>query len=408
MNSDNIIIKNSDGSLLVPDNPVIPFIEGDGTGPDIWKATKIVLDQAVKISYKGVKKISWREIYAGEKCFKQTGQWITKETFDAIKTYIVAIKGPLTTPVGEGMRSLNVLLRQKLDLYACVRPVKYIDSVPSPVKNPHKINMVVFRENTEDVYSGIEWESGSDAAKQVISFLETKMNVVLSGNPGIGIKPISEKNSKRLVAAAISYALERNLKSVTLMHKGNIMKFTEGAFKRWGYEVAKEEFKDKTVTEEELGWAPCDQYPEGKIVIKDRIADMMFQQVLLRPDEFDVIATTNLNGDYISDALAAQAGGLGMAPGANIGYECAVFEATHGTAPKYAGLDKVNPGSLILSGAMMFDYIGWTQAADLVRHALQTTVKQGAVTYDLARQIKGAKEVKCSEFAALIAENMSR
>ncbi len=408
MNQNNIIIKNSNGSISVPDNPVIPFIEGDGTGPDIWRASRMVLDAAVSISYKGGKKISWLEIYAGEKCFKKTGQWITKETFDAIKKYIVAIKGPLTTPVGEGMRSLNVLLRQKLDLYACIRPVKYIDPVPSPVKNPQKINMVVFRENTEDVYAGIEWESGSDASKKVISFLKNQMNVVLPENPGIGIKPISEKNSKRLVAAAISHALERNLKSVTLMHKGNIMKFTEGAFMRWGYEVAKEEFGDKTVTEEELGWVSYDKYPEGKLVIKDRIADMLFQQILLRPDEFDVIATTNLNGDYISDALAAQAGGLGMAPGANIGDECAVFEATHGTAPKYSGLDKVNPGSLILSGAMMLDYIEWTQAADLVRHALQTTVKQGAVTYDLARQIAGAKEVKCSEFAKLIIDNMSR
>jgi len=408
MNQNNIIIKNSNGSMSVPDNPVIPFIEGDGTGPDIWRASKMVLDAAVSISYKGGKKISWLEIYAGEKCFKKTGQWITKETFDAIKKYIVAIKGPLTTPVGEGMRSLNVLLRQKLDLYACVRPVKYIDQVPSPVKNPQKINMVVFRENTEDVYAGIEWESGSDASKQVISFLKNQMDVVLPENPGIGIKPISEKNSKRLVAAAISHALERNLKSVTLMHKGNIMKFTEGAFMQWGYEVAKEEFGDKTVTEEELNWVSYDKYPEGKLVIKDRISDMLFQQILLRPDEFDVIATTNLNGDYISDALAAQAGGLGMAPGANIGDECAVFEATHGTAPKYSGLDKVNPGSLILSGAMMLDYIEWTQAADLVRHALQTTVKQGSVTYDLARQIAGAKEVKCSEFAKLIIDNMSR
>ena len=408
MNQNNIIIKNSNGSMSVPDNPVIPFIEGDGTGPDIWRASKMVLDAAVSISYKGGKKISWLEIYAGEKCFKKTGQWITKETFDAIKKYIVAIKGPLTTPVGEGMRSLNVLLRQKLDLYACVRPVKYIDQVPSPVKNPQKINMVVFRENTEDVYAGIEWESGSDASKQVISFLKNQMDVVLPENPGIGIKPISEKNSKRLVAAAISHALERNLKSVTLMHKGNIMKFTEGAFMQWGYEVAKEEFGDKTVTEEELNWVSYDKYPEGKLVIKDRISDMLFQQILLRPDEFDVIATTNLNGDYISDALAAQAGGLGMAPGANIGDECAVFEATHGTAPKYSGLDKVNPGSLILSGAMMLDYIEWTRAADLVRHALQTTVKQGSVTYDLARQIAGAKEVKCSEFAKLIIDNMSR
>lgn len=407
MNHNNTIIKNSDGSITVPDNPVIPFIEGDGTGPDIWRASKTVLDAAVETSYKGGKKISWREIYAGEKSFNKTGKWITEDTFDAIKKYIVAIKGPLTTPVGEGMRSLNVLLRQKLDLYACVRPVKYIENVPSPVKNPHKIDMVVFRENTEDVYAGIEWESGSSLSEQLISFLKKNMNVALPENPGIGIKPISEKNSKRLVTAAISYALERNLKSLTLMHKGNIMKFTEGAFMRWGYEVAKEKFGDKTVTEEELGWISYDKYPEGKLIIKDRIADMMFQQILLRPDEFDVIATTNLNGDYISDALAAQAGGLGLAPGANIGDGYAVFEATHGTAPKYAGLDKANPGSLILSGAMMLEYIGWHKAAKMIRDALQATIRQGFVTYDLARQISGAKEVKCSEFAKLITDNMS-
>ncbi len=397
---------NSDGALNVPDNPVVPFIEGDGTGPDIWAATKLVLDGAVETAYAGKRKIAWKEIYAGEKAFEKTGEWLPEETLRDIEEYVVSIKGPLTTPVGEGIRSLNVTIRQKLDLYACVRPTKYIDPVPSPVKNPEKVDMVIFRENTEDVYAGIEWASGTPEAEKVASFLKDQMGANVPEGSGIGIKPISPANSKRLVAKAIQYALDNDSKSVTLMHKGNIMKFTEGAFARWGYEVAKEKFGDSTITESEL-WDKFDgKQPEGKIVIKDRIADMLFQQVLLRPDEFDVIATPNLNGDYISDALAAQVGGLGMAPGANIGDKCACFEATHGTAPKYANLDKVNPSSLILSGAMMLDHMGWKEAADLVRKGLQEVVKQGTVTYDLARQIEGAVEVKCSEFGKAIVEKM--
>ncbi len=400
------ITKNSDGTLNVPDFPIIPFIEGDGIGPDIWRATSMVTDCAVETAYKGKKKIAWLEIFAGEKAYEKTGQWLPEATLDSVKEHIVAIKGPLTTPVGKGIRSLNVSIRQKLDLFACVRPVKYIDHVPSPMKEPGKIDMVVFRENTEDLYAGIEWESGGDEALKVISFLKENMGTQVAADSGIGIKPISVTNTKRLVAGAISYAIENNLPSVTLMHKGNIMKYTEGAFSKWGYEVAKEKFGEKTITEQEL----YDKYngtcPLGKVVIKDRIADMLFQQVLLRPEEYNVIATPNLNGDYISDALAAQVGGLGMAPGANIGEMCAVFEATHGTAPKYAGLDKVNPGSLILSGAMMLDYMGWKEAAASVRKALASAIKSGAVTYDLARQIQGATEVKCSEFAEKIVEKI--
>jgi isocitrate dehydrogenase len=330
------------------------------------------------------------------------------ETLATIKRHVAAIKGPLTTPVGKGIRSLNVAIRKQLDLYACVRPVKYISSVPSPMKHPEKIDVVVFRENTEDLYVGIEWESGSREAEAVKAFLEEKMGVRLPDTPGIGIKPISEKNTKRLVARAIAHAVKHRLPSVTLMHKGNIMKYTEGAFRKWGYQVARERFADDTITEAELYERYDGKRPEGKVVVKDRIADMLFQQVLLRPDEFSVIATPNLNGDYISDALAAQVGGLGMAPGANIGDECAVFEATHGTAPKYAGLDKVNPSSLILSGAMLLDYIGWQEAAEIIRTALQETVKAGVVTYDLARQIDGAREVRCSEFAAEIVKCMAR
>ena len=342
----------------------------------------------------------------GEKGFHETGEWLSEEALAAIQDHVVAIKGPMTTPIGTGIRSLNVAIRQKLDLYACVRPVRYIHPVPSPMKSPEKIDMVVFRENTEDLYAGIEWQAGSDEARKVIDFLNTQMGTELSGMTGIGIKPISEKNTKRLVAMAIAYAIEQGRSSVTLMHKGNIMKFTEGAFSRWGYEVARERFAEQTVTEADLYDQHGGRRPEGKVVIKDRIADMLFQQVLLRPDEFDIIATPNLNGDYISDALAAQVGGLGMAPGANIGDTCAVFEATHGTAPKYAGLDKVNPSSLILSGAMMLDHMGWKESADKVRRALQATVKDGIVTYDLARQIQGAKEVKCSAFAKAITEHL--
>ena len=396
------IKKNSDGSLNVPDHPVIPFIEGDGIGPDIWRATRLVIDAAVEKTYVGNRHISWVELPVGEKGYEKTGNYLPQEALDAIESNVVAIKGPLTTPIGKGIRSLNVAIRQKLDLYACVRPVRYIETVPSPMKHPEKINMVVFRENTEDLYAGIEWASGTDEANMVADFFKTKMGVDLPPAAGIGIKPISPANTKRLVASAIVHALENGFPSVTLMHKGNIMKFTEGAFARWGYEVAKERFADRTITEAQLYDKYDGKAPEGKVVVKDRIADMLFQQVLLRPDEYSVIATPNLNGDYISDALAAQVGGLGMAPGANIGDVCAVFEATHGTAPKYTGLDKVNPGSLILSGAMMLDYMGWKEAGTAVRDAVQAAIKARRVTYDLARQIEGAQEVKCSEFAAAI------
>lgn len=407
MKTSGIITKNSDGSLNVPDIATIPFIEGDGTGPDIWRATQTVIDGAIASAYKGSKKINWLELYVGEKGFKKTGEWLSDEALDTISKHMVAIKGPLTTPVGKGIRSLNVTLRQKLDLYACVRPVKYIDSVPSPMKRPEKIDMVVFRENTEDVYAGIEWECETDEANEVICFLKDKMGANIAEKSGIGIKPVSAKNSKRLVASAIAYAIDKGYTSVTLMHKGNIMKFTEGAFSNWGYEVAKEKFGDITITEDELYKSYDGKLPEGKILIKDRIADMLFQQVLLRPEEYDVIATPNLNGDYISDALAAQVGGLGMAPGANIGENCAVFEATHGTAPKYANLDKVNPSSLILSGAMMLDYMGWKEAAEIIRTSLQATVKAKTVTYDLARQIDGASEISCSAFGEAMVANMS-
>jgi isocitrate dehydrogenase len=399
MDRNNYITKQRDGTLYVPDQPIIPFIEGDGTGPDIWRATQLVIDAAVAHAYAGERRIAWEEVLAGEKAQQKTGDWLPEETLQAIQDHVVAIKGPLTTPVGKGIRSLNVAIRKKLDLYACVRPIKYIDTVPSPMKHPEKIDMVVFRENTEDLYVGIEWESGSQEAQMVTDFFEQKLSVRLPEKPGIGIKPISEKNTKRLVASAIAHAVKHRRPSVTLMHKGNIMKFTEGAFSRWGYEVAHERFANETITETELYETYSGQRPDGKVVIKDRIADMLFQQVLLRPDEFHVIATPNLNGDYISDALAAQVGGLGMAPGANIGDDCAVFEATHGTAPKYAGLDKVNPSSLILSGTMMLDHIGWAEAAASVRRALQATVMDRVVTYDLARQIHDAREVLCSEFA---------
>jgi isocitrate dehydrogenase len=401
------ITVNDDGSLNIPDFPVIPFIEGDGTGPDIWKASRLVMDGAVAKAYQGKRKIEWLEILAGEKAFSKTGKWLPEETLKSIREHFIAIKGPMTTPVGKGIRSVNVSLRQKLDLFSCVRPVKYIEAVPSPMKNPEKVDMVIFRENTEDVYAGIEWESGSEGADKIRHFLESNMGIYLPADAGIGIKSISEKNSKRLVASAIAYAVENGISSVTLMHKGNIMKFTEGAFSKWGYEVAKEKFKDKTITEQELFDKYKGERPEGRIVIKDRIADMLFQQVILRPEEYGVIAAPNLNGDYLSDAIAAQVGGLGMAPGANIGNSCAVFEATHGTAPKYAGKDMVNPGSLLLSGAMMLDYMGWKEAAGMIRTGLQSTIKDGIVTYDLARQIKGAKEVKCSEFAIAIVNRIS-
>ncbi len=401
-------ITVKDGKLQIPDKPIIPFIEGDGTGPDIWRAAKMVLDAAVEKTYKGKRRIVWMEVYAGEKANKIYGEWLPQETIDAIAEHIVAIKGPLTTPVGGGYRSLNVTLRQVLDLYACVRPVKYYPGVPSPVKHPEKMDVVIFRENTEDVYAGIEWRQGTPEVKKVIDFLNSEMGTKIREDSGIGIKPISVHGTKRLVRKAIRYALENNRSSVTLVHKGNIMKYTEGAFRDWGYEVAKEEFRDYIVTEEEL-WSQFDgKVPEGKIVVKDRIADNMFQQILTRTAEYDVIATPNLNGDYLSDACAAQVGGLGMAPGANIGDYIGLFEATHGTAPKYAGLDKVNPGSLILSGVMMLQYMGWNEAGELIEKAISETIQQKRVTYDLERQIEGATLLKCSEFGAAIVENMDK
>ncbi len=401
-------ITTADGKLKVPDNPIIAFIEGDGTGPDIWKASKLVFDEAVKKAYDGKKKIAWMEIYAGEKALYVYGKkkWLPEETVDAIREYIVAIKGPLTTPIGGGIRSLNVALRQLLDLYACVRPVKYYAGVPSPMKTPQKLDIVLFRENTEDVYSGIEFKSGTDEAEQLINYINKKFDKNIRTLSGIGIKPMSEFGSARLVKKAIEYAISNKSKSVIFVHKGNIMKFTEGAFKEWGYKLAKTEFRNKIVTEDELWKEYNGKMPEGKILIKDRIADSMFQQLLLRPDEYDVLATPNLNGDYISDAAAAQVGGLGMAPGANISYSTAIFEATHGTAPKYAGMDKVNPGSVILSGVMMFEYIGWKKAGRLIENALKKTIKSKIVTYDFARQMKGATEVKTSEFAQAIVSNM--
>ncbi|HNW26904.1 MAG TPA: isocitrate dehydrogenase (NADP(+)) [Spirochaetota bacterium] len=400
------IINYENGKITVPDNPVILFIEGDGTGPDIWRATKIALDAAVEKTYAGKKKIDWMEVLAGEKAFKETGNWLPDATLDKIRAYKVAIKGPLTTPVGGGIRSINVSLRQKLKLYACVRPVRYLKGVPSPVKEPEKVNMVIFRENMEDVYAGIEWKEGSREALRVIGFLTEEMGADIPADAGIGIKPISIVNTKNLVRRAIEYAIDNNRATVTLVHKGNIMKFTEGSFRDWGYEVAREEFGDRTITEEDLWKNHNGKVPAGKIVIKDRIADAMFQQVILRPDEYDVLATPNLNGDYISDALAAQVGGLGMAPGANIGDSEAVFEATHGTAPKYANLDKVNPGSLILSGEMMLRFLGWKEAADRLILALEKTIQQKKVTYDLERQMQGATLLKCSEFGKAVADNM--
>ena len=408
MGSQNRITINKDGTLNVPDAPQIPYIEGDGIGPEIWHATRQVIDAAVDNAYSGQKKISWVEVFAGEKGYEKTGNWLPDETLAQIEAHVVAIKGPMTTPVGKGIRSLNVAIRQTLDLYACVRPVKYIKSVPSPVKNPESVNMVIFRENTEDLYAGIEYQSSSADADKLRRFLNEQMGTALPPDAGIGIKPISATNTKRLVARAIAYALDHGFTSVTLMHKGNIMKFTEGAFAQWGYEVAAEKFKDQTITEKELWDDYQGKQPHKKLVIKDRIADMLFQQVLLRPDEFGVIATPNLNGDYLSDALAAQVGGLGMAPGANIGDKCAVFEATHGTAPKYAGLDKVNPSSLILSGAMMMDHMGWREAGRLIREALQATINAKTVTYDLARQIREATQLKCSEFGQAIADRLAQ
>lgn len=401
-------ITVKDGKLNVPDNPIIPFIEGDGTGPDIWRASQMVFDAAVEKAFKGKKKISWMEIYAGEKSVKTYGknQWLPNETLEAIKEFIVAIKGPLTTPVGGGIRSLNVALRQELDLFACVRPVKYYSGTPSPMKRPQELDIVIYRENTEDVYAGIEFKSETKEAVDLIKYINKKFDKNIRKESGIGIKPISKFGSQRLVKKAIEYAIANNRKSVTLVHKGNIMKFTEGSFKEWGYEVAVKEFRDKIVTEDELWKLHDGKMPEGKLLIKDRIADSMFQQLLLRPSEYDVLATPNLNGDYISDAAAAQVGGLGIAPGGNMSYHYAVFEATHGTAPKYAGLDKINPGSVILSGVMMFEYLGWKKAASLIENAMRKTIKKKTVTYDFARLMKGATEIGCSEFARQIIKNM--
>ncbi len=402
----SVIEVSAGGALRVPDDPIIPYIEGDGTGPDIWRASVCVLDGAVHKAYQGKRSIVWKEILAGEKAFKQTGEWLPKASLEAIRQYRVAIKGPLTTPVGGGIRSLNVALRQELDLYACVRPVRYFQGVPSPVKKPELVDMVIFRENTEDVYSGIEWESGTPEVKKVIEFINGVMGKHVNVNSGIGIKPISPENSKRLVRKAVQYAIEHKRKSVTLVHKGNIMKFTEGAFKNWGYQLAREEFGNQTVTEEEVWDKHNGQVPAGKVLIKDRIADAMFQQILLRPDEYDVLATTNLNGDYLSDAILAEVGGLGLGPGANIGDGYAVFEATHGTAPKYADQDKVNPGSVILSGVMMFEYLGWQEAADLIIKGLERTIDAKTVTYDLERLMESAKLLRCSEFGQAIVRNM--
>ncbi len=404
MKGSKITFEN--GKLNVPDDPVIPFIEGDGTGVDIWPASQHVMDAAVKKAFGGKKQIVWKEIYAGQKAFNRFGAWLPDETVEAFREYIVGIKGPLTTPVGGGIRSLNVTLRQVLDLFACVRPVKYYWGTPSPVKQPELVDITVFRENTEDVYAGIEWSKGSDKAARVISFLNEQLGTDIREDSGIGIKPISVFGTKRLVRMAIEYAIRHGKKTVTLVHKGNIMKYTEGAFRDWGYELARQEFGDIVVAEDDLWKNYGGKLPEGRILINDRIADSMFQQVLLRPSEYDVLAVPNLIGDFISDALAAQVGGLGMAPGANIGIPTAVFEATHGTAPKYAGQDKVNPGSLILSGSMMLEYLGWDEAAGLIRHGLEKAIMDGQVTYDLERQMQGATLLKCSEFGQAIIDRM--
>jgi isocitrate dehydrogenase len=404
-------VSIKDGVLQVPDNPILPFIEGDGTGPDIWRASVRIFDAAVEKAYKGKRKISWFEVYAGQTAFDKFQNWLPDDTVEAYKEYLVGIKGPLTTPVGGGIRSLNVALRQMLDLYVCLRPVRYFQGVPSPVKHPEKVDMVIFRENTEDIYAGIEWQAGTPEAKKVVDWLMKEMGVKKIRFPqtaGIGIKPVSSEGTERLVRAAIEYAIAHKRKSVNFVHKGNIMKFTEGAFRDWGYALAKREYGAV-----ELDGGPWCKIPEGKkgagLIIKDSIADITLQQVLTRPDEFDVIATLNLNGDYLSDALAAQVGGIGIAPGGNINYVTghAIFEATHGTAPKYANLDKVNPGSVVLSGVMMFEYMGWQEAADMIVKALDKTIGQKTVTYDFARLTQGAKEVKCSEFATAVIGNMT-
>lgn len=421
MQGEKITVK--DGVLNVPNNPIVPFIEGDGTGPDIWAASVRVLDAAVEKAYKGERKIVWKEVLAGEKAFNQTGEWLPSETLELINEYLIAIKGPLTTPIGGGIRSLNVALRQELDLFVCLRPVRWFEGVPSPVKRPQDTDMVIFRENTEDIYAGIEYASGSDEVKKLLAFLQNEMGVNKIRFPetsGIGIKPVSQEGTERLVRSAINYAITEGRKSVTLVHKGNIMKFTEGAFKNWGYELAEKEFGDKVFTwaqydkiKEEQGTdaankAQSDAEAAGKIIVKDAIADIFLQQILTRPKEFDVVATMNLNGDYISDALAAQVGGIGIAPGANINYETghAIFEATHGTAPKYAGLDKVNPSSVILSGVLLLEHLGWTEAANLIVKSMEKSIASKVVTYDFARLMDGATEVKTSEFGDELIKNM--
>ena len=397
-------ITFADGTISVPPNPIIPFVEGDGTGPDIWRASVRVFDAAVEKAYSGERKIHWMEVYAGEKAHKQFGDWLPQETVDAMEEFRVSIKGPLTTPVGGGIRSLNVTLRQVLDLYACIRPVRYFEGVGAPVKEPEKVNIVIFRENTEDVYAGIEWKAGSDEANRIRAYLQKEYGSEIRENSAIGVKPMSEYGSKRLVEMAIQYAITKGRESVTLVHKGNIMKFTEGAFRDWGYEVAKEKFSRSTVTENDATkGARADA-----VVIRDRIADSMFQQLLLRPSEYSVIATPNLNGDYLSDAAAAQVGGLGIAPGGNVGDGVAVFEATHGTAPKYANLDRINPGSVILSGVMMLEYMGWNEAAALIIKGVENAIKSKRVTYDLARQMPGATEVATSVFGDGVIAGMGK
>jgi isocitrate dehydrogenase len=394
------ISLGSDGTLQVSDEPIIPFIEGDGTGVDIWPAAQKVMDAAAA---KHGKKIAWKEVLAGEKAFNETGNWLPDETVDTFREYLIGIKGPLTTPVGGGIRSLNVALRQILDLYVCLRPVRWFQGVPSPVRHPEKVDMVIFRENTEDIYAGLEVQEGTPEAEKLIKLLDKEFGWNIRRDSGIGIKPVSITGSKRLIRAAIQYAVDHGRKSVTLVHKGNIQKFTEGAFRNWGYELTREEFSDVAV-----GWDDCDGKPGDKILVKDAIADITLQQVLTRPDEFDVIATTNLNGDYLSDALAAQVGGIGIAPGGNINYVTGhgIFEATHGTAPKYAGQDKVNPGSVLLSGVLMFEHIGWQKAADDIVRALEATIAEKIVTYDFARLMEGATEVKTSEFASAIVDRL--
>ena len=421
MSGEKITVTN--GVLNVPNNPIVPFIEGDGTGPDIWASASKVLDAAVEKAYKGERKIAWKEVLAGEKAFNETGEWLPKETLEVINEYLIAIKGPLTTPVGGGIRSLNVALRQELDLYVCLRPVRWFEGVPSPVKRPQDTNMAIFRENTEDIYAGVEYEQGSEEAKKLINILQNDFGVTKIRFPetsGIGIKTVSQEGTSRLVRAAIEYALKEGKKSVTLVHKGNIMKFTEGGFKKWGYEVAENEYADKVFTwnqydriKEEQGVeaankAQADAEAAGKIIVKDSIADIFLQQILTRPSEFDVVATMNLNGDYISDALAAQVGGIGIAPGANINYVTghAIFEATHGTAPKYAGLDKVNPSSVILSGVLLLEHLGWNEAAKMIVKSMEDTIASKVVTYDFARLMDGATEVKCSEFGDELIKNM--